>query len=856
MKTQRPFRFMSLFLVVLLGLLSLPVHALQHKLDFESGLGGWSAIKGTSYFNWARWRGGTHSGHTGPASAHEGSYYLYLEASRNYPARTAYLQSPEFAGDLKSISFYYHMYGAHMGTLTLEGFDGKNWITLWTITGESHKSHGAPWTREAITLSGKGVRQIRFKGATTSKTISGQYRGDMAIDYVLVTTGEPKLPPPALWSKADAGNDIYYAHGNIGIGDTQPKADLSILGNLSKPLTGRVTVPANSIYVSGVGTRFTKELAVGDSLRLGDKVFVVAGIASDIALTLDAAHPVGALNATAYTDSNLLSVETGAETSALLVDRSGNVGIGAATPAARLDVAGGIRVGGETLCDARREGTIRYNDAGDEIEFCDGSAWSRVEGPEGKQGLKGDPGGKGDKGDKGDTGLQGQKGDKGDKGDTGARGIQGPKGDKGDTGDAFWSQSGSDISYGNGNVGIGTTSPNATLSVNGGISTKFHTTSTNYSISATDSFIAGNATSGAITITLPNAAGIIGREYTIKKIDASSNTVTIDPYGTQTIDGKGMLILGARWDYGTVVSDGVNWLVTSSTEENSLYGFSTHTFTNCGQTGRTGPSLSQCRSSYSTDWDEIYLTMATNGVQEWRVPKSGIYRIEAWGAAGGTGHAGATPAGLGIILRDQVFLSRASTLNIVVGQKGGNGPSSQAGGGGGGTFVWSDSDSEPLIATGGGGGAGEERTTGKSDAQISTSGAASGDGTAGGSSGSGGYMSSSTSNAGYGGGGWKGDGQQSQSNASSSNRYGKGKPSLFLGGVQVNNGNHGGFGGGGAGHDGGGGGGGYSGGSAGKDGGYYGGGGGSYCSDRPNGVCSQSFGANNGYGRVIITRLP
>ena len=521
------------FAVLLLMLGAAPAYALQHKLDFESGLGGWSAIKDTSYFNWARWRGGTHSGHTGPASAHEGSYYLYLEASRNHPARTAYLQSPEFGADLESISFYYHMYGAHMGTLTLEGFDGSNWTTLWTTTGESHKRHKAPWTSKEINLAGRGLKRLRFQGTTIDNRKSSQYRGDMAIDYVLVITGE--IPPGDNWRKTQSGAGIYYgiyyAPGNVGIGDTQPKADLSILGNLSKPLTGRVTVPANSTDVTGVGTQFTRELTVGDSLRIGDEVFIITEISGNTELAIDTAHTVGVLNATAYTDSNLLSVETGAETSALLVDRSGNVGIGVANPAARLDVAGGVRVGGEMICDAKREGTIRYNDAGDEIEFCDGSAWSRVEGPEGPKGEQGPAGAQGPrglqgpkgntgatgsqgpKGDKGDIGLQGLKGDKGDtgttgpqgakgnKGDTGptgpqgpkgdqgpagAQGLQGPKGDKGDpglqglkgdegdkgdTGDAFWSQSGGDISY-IGNVGIGTTSPTEKLDVNGDINAR------------------------------------------------------------------------------------------------------------------------------------------------------------------------------------------------------------------------------------------------------------------------------------------------------------------------------------------------------------------------------------------------
>nr|VFK79774.1 MAG: MAM domain-containing protein, meprin/A5/mu [Candidatus Kentron sp. SD] len=185
------------FLAVLLGLAA-PAHALEHTTGFEVDIRGWTVIKGTSQFNWARQTRGTHSGHTGPSGAHEGDYYLYLEASRNYPARTAYLQSREFSGKIQKVSFHYHMYGAHMGSLALEGLDGNSWFTLWTTTGQQHPNHQAPWTRQEVTLSGRTIQKIRFKGTTTDNPNGGQYRGDMAIDYITVTT-ENIMPLRGNW---------------------------------------------------------------------------------------------------------------------------------------------------------------------------------------------------------------------------------------------------------------------------------------------------------------------------------------------------------------------------------------------------------------------------------------------------------------------------------------------------------------------------------------------------------------------------------------------------------------------------------------------------------------------------------
>ncbi|HSW60197.1 MAG TPA: hypothetical protein VLJ60_05325, partial [bacterium] len=45
-----------------------------------------------------------------------------------------------------------------------------------------------------------------------------------------------------------------------------------------------------------------------------------------------------------------------------------------------------------------------------------------------------------------------------------------------------------------------------------------------------------------------------------------------------------------------------------------------HTFTNCSQTGRTGPSQAQCNTAYSGTLLDGKVTINTQGIQEWTVP--------------------------------------------------------------------------------------------------------------------------------------------------------------------------------------------------------------------------------------------
>jgi hypothetical protein len=87
------------------------------------------------------------------------------------------------------------------------------------------------------------------------------------------------------------------------------------------------------------------------------------------------------------------------------------------------------------------------------------------------------------------------------------------------------------------------------------------TTTTPYTVAVTDRTLLIDATAGAKTVNLPAAASNKWRVLTIKKIDVSANTVTVDGSGGETIDDALTQVLSAQFESIAIQSDGVEWWV-------------------------------------------------------------------------------------------------------------------------------------------------------------------------------------------------------------------------------------------------------------------------------------------------------
>lgn len=106
-------------------------------------------------------------------------------------------------------------------------------------------------------------------------------------------------------------------------------------------------------------------------------------------------------------------------------------------------------------------------------------------------------------------------------------------------------------------VGASVAAPHSTLHSGGSFATSYVAKTGTYSITDTDSTI--DCTSGTFTVTLPTAASIAGRQYTIK--NSGTGVITIATTSAQTIDGASNATLSTQYSSLTVQSNGSNWIL-------------------------------------------------------------------------------------------------------------------------------------------------------------------------------------------------------------------------------------------------------------------------------------------------------
>ena len=81
-----------------------------------------------------------------------------------------------------------------------------------------------------------------------------------------------------------------------------------------------------------------------------------------------------------------------------------------------------------------------------------------------------------------------------------------------------------------------------------------------YTATTSDYFI--DCTTGSFTVNLFTAVGNTGRILIIK--NSGTGTITVDPNGTQTIDGATTQLLSTQWSRVHIISDGSNWKIISN----------------------------------------------------------------------------------------------------------------------------------------------------------------------------------------------------------------------------------------------------------------------------------------------------
>ena len=201
--------------------------------DFDTVTSGWSTA---GVVQWTLGDGSTPTGATGPSGGRSGAsdVYYYLEVTGVQPGDEGRLEydgsgvpSPTVCN--ASVSFWYNMHGADIGSLRVERSDST---VVWSSSGDL----GDVWRRATVSLGSPAFAFVGVRGPG--------YAGDMAIDDVYVFCPD-----------ATGGTTLHVAPGTPASTDD---------GSAARPFRSLGTARDAMRYGHGAGTNRTVLLSGAD----------------------------------------------------------------------------------------------------------------------------------------------------------------------------------------------------------------------------------------------------------------------------------------------------------------------------------------------------------------------------------------------------------------------------------------------------------------------------------------------------------------------------------------------------------------------------------------------------------------
>ncbi len=221
--------------------------------SFENNLGQWVQATSGDDLNWTRNSGSTPSSGTGPSSAADGTFYLYVEASGNgtgFPNKRAILNSPCLNfNSLTSpkLTFQYHMTGSAINSLTVEARTNNsgNWTSVFNKAG----AQGTNWNSADVDLSAyAGITSVQLRFNVVTGSGNSGWQSDIAIDDISIQNGTTNPPvcnaidfndfSITAFSNQDIVGNFSIVNGGTG---------LSLQNNTWKYISMNYTVTANTV---------------------------------------------------------------------------------------------------------------------------------------------------------------------------------------------------------------------------------------------------------------------------------------------------------------------------------------------------------------------------------------------------------------------------------------------------------------------------------------------------------------------------------------------------------------------------------------------------------------------------------